>query len=265
MSRFMAVMGDSLLEVRDRKIFYLYWLVTLVMLLVFGLAPNLKINGNDLFGSMTSSPETIIGIQSAFFDGFFGFMLFLMVFGSAGLVPSFLGKGRIELSLSKPVSRYRLLTMKFLAVFIIMCGILIISTTIIWGVLSFRLGVTPGYFFYGLLYACLEFLAIYAIVFFFGAVGQSTVVAIMGYFIIRVGADLLANREVVYQFLGDSIWKTILDTVYYILPKIGEMSDNYGSLMQGGGFVKTYPIYSTLGISLVIFLIALLIFKRRDY
>jgi ABC-type transport system involved in multi-copper enzyme maturation permease subunit len=265
MSKFMAVMGDSILEVRDRKIFYLYWAVTLVMLLVFALVPNLKVDGNDLFGSMASSPETIMQVQSAFFGGYFGFMLFLMVFGSAALVPSFLNKGRVELTLSKPISRYRLLSMKFLSVFIIMCGILIVSCTILWGVLSFRLGVTSGYFFYGLLYACLEFLAIYAIVFFLGAVAQSTVVAIMGYFIIRVGSDLLANREVVYQFLGDSIWKTILDTAYHILPKIGEMSDNFGSLMKGSGFVHTYPIYSTLGISLVIFLISLLIFRHRDY
>lgn len=265
MSKFMAVMGDSLLEVRDRKIFYLYWAVTLVMLLVFALTPNLKVNGNDIFGSLSSSPETIMQVQSGFFDGFFGFMLFLMVFGSAGLVPSFLSKGRVELTLSKPISRYRLLSMKFLSVFIIMCGILIVSTTILWGVLSFRLGVTSGYFFYGLLFACLEFLAIYAIVFFLGAIAHSSVVAIMGYFIIRVGSDLLANREVVYRFLGDSIWKTILDTAYHILPKIGEMSDNFGSLMMGHGLVRAYPIYSTLGISLVIFLIALLVFRRRDY
>lgn len=265
MSKFMAILGDSLLEVRDRKIFYLYWLVTLVMLLVFGLAPNLKIDGNNMFGGMASSPDMIIEIQSAFFDGFFGFMLFLMVFGAAGLVPSFLSKGRVELALAKPISRYRLLSLKFLVIFIIMCGILVVSTTIIWGILSIRLGMASGYFFYGLLFACLEFLAIYSIVFFFGALTQSTVVAIMGYFIIRVGADLLAKREVVYQFLGNTIWKTILDTVYYILPKVGEMSDNYGSIMQGGGFVRTYPIYSTLGISVVIFLVALLFFRHRDY
>jgi ABC-type transport system involved in multi-copper enzyme maturation permease subunit len=265
MSKFKAVMIDSLLEVRDRKIFYLYWLVTLVMVLLFALTPNLKIDGNDIFGSMGSSPEMITRIQSMFFDGFFGFMLFLMVFGSAGLVPSFLGKGRVELTLSKPVDRYRLLSMKFLSVFIIMCAILIVSTTILWGILSFRLGVASGYFFYGLLFACLEFLAIYAIVFFLGAVAHSTVVAIMGYFIIRVGSDLLAGREVVYQLLGNSIWKTIIDTAYHILPKIGEMSDNYGPLMQGQGFVRTYPIYSTLGISLVIFLITLLIFRHHDY
>ncbi len=265
MSRFMAILNDSLLEVRDRKIFYLYWIVTIITVLVFALTPNLKINGNDLFGSMGSSPEMIRNIQSAFFDQFFGFMLFLMVFGSAGLIPSFLGKGRVELTLSKPVGRYRLLSMKFLAIFLIMCGILIVSTTIIWGIISLRLGLMSGYFFYGLLFACLEFLVIYAIVFFFGALTQSTVVAIMGYFIIRVGSDLLAGREVIYSVLDSPVWKGIFDGAYYILPKIGEMSDNYGSIMQGGGFVKPYPIYSTLGISLVIFLIALLFFKQRDY
>jgi len=102
-------------------------------------------------------------------------------------------------------------------------------------------------------------------VFLLGAASHSTVVGIMGYFIIRVTTDLLAGRKVVYELLGESVWKKILDGLYHILPKIGEMSANYAPLMQGKGLDQTYPLYSTLGISVVLFLLALLIFSRRDY
>jgi len=265
MTKFKAVLYDTILEVRDRKIFYLYWLVLLVTGLIFALIPNFEVEGVDLFETGMITPQMLNEAVSMFFDQFFGFMIFLLVFGSAGLVPAFLNKGRVELAISKPIDRLRLISMKFVSVFIIMCVILALVTTIIWGILSYRLGAASGYFFVGLLYACLQFLTVYALVFLLGVASHSTVVGIMGYFIIRVTTDLLAGREVIYEFLGESVWKNILDGVYHILPKYGEMSHNYGSLMRGDGFTDTYPIFSTLGISVVLFLAALLIFKRRDY
>lgn len=265
MTKFKAILYDSILEVRDRKIFYLYWLVLIGTGLIFILMPNFEVEGVDLFESGMVTPQMLNEAVSMFFDQFFGFMIVLMVFGAAGLVPAFLNKGRAELAISKPIDRFRLISMKFISSFAIMCMILTLVSTVIWGILSYRLGDTSWYFFIGLLYACLQFLMVYAIVFIIGVASHSTVAAIMGYFIIRVTTDLLAAREAIYQFLGESVWKTIFDTLYHVLPKIGEMSQNYGPLMRGDGFNKTYPIYSTLGISIVLFLAALLIFKRRDY
>ncbi len=265
MNKFKAIFIDSLLEVRDRKIFYLYLVVTLVVVLMLVLLPNFKIDDVDLFESGIIPPEMLNEAVSRFFDQFFGFMIFLMVFGSAGLLPSFLAKGRIELTLSKPIDRYRLLLMKFASVFIIMCVILAILTTAIWLILSFRLGGLSWYFFLGLLFAFVQFFAVYSIVFLLGASTNSAAVAIMGYFIIRVATGLLAGREALYKFLGESIWKKLLDAVYHILPKIGEMADNYVPLMKGQGLSETYPVYSTLGISVALILLALLIFSRRDY
>ena len=265
MNKFKAIFIDSLLEVRDRKIFYLYLLVTLVVVLVLVLLPNFKIDDVDLFESGVIPPEMMSEAVSRFFDQFFGFMIFLMVFGSAGLLPSFLAKGRIELTLSKPIDRYRLLSMKFVSVFIIMCAILAILTSLIWLILSFRLGGISWYFLLGLLFAFVQFFAVYSIVFMLGVTTNSAAVAIMGYFILRVTTGLLAEREALYRFLGDSVWKKSLDVVYHILPKIGEMGENYVPLMKGQGLAEAYPVYSTLGISVALILITLLIFNRRDY
>jgi len=264
-NKFRAIFVDSLHEIIDRKVFYLYWAVALILVLVIVLLPNFRINGTDLFESGMMPPEVIGQGIARFFDGFFGFMIFLMVFGSAGLMPSFLSKGRIELTLSKPIDRYRLLLMKFASVFIIMCLILACTMTLVWGVLSLRISSTSWYFFLGLLFSFLQFFTIYSIVFIIGVTTNSGAAAIMGYFIIRIGTDLLSGREVVYQFLGDSIWKTILDTAYHIFPKIGELANNYVPLMLGEGFVNDYAVYSTVGIALVLILITLLVFSRRDY
>jgi ABC-type transport system involved in multi-copper enzyme maturation permease subunit len=265
MNKFKSIFSDTLLEVRARKIFYLYWLVTLVVVIVLLLMPNLTINEVDLFESGMISPEMMDQAVSRFFDGFFGFMIFLMVFGSAGLLPSFLSKGRVELTISKPINRQHLLSLKFVSIYLIMCVILAISATIIWGVISIRLGSVSWNFFLGLLLAFVQFFAVYSIVFILGVAANSGAVAIMGYFIVRVGTGLLSGREVLYEFLGDSIWKTILDGLYHILPKIGQLASNYVAVMQGMGIIDTYPVYSTVGISAVLILLAMLIFSRRDY
>jgi ABC-type transport system involved in multi-copper enzyme maturation permease subunit len=265
MSKFNAIFADSLLEIRARKIFYLYWVVTLIVVIVFLLMPNFKIDGVDLFESEMFPPELMDQAVSRFFDFFFGIMILLMVFGSAGLLPSFVAKGRVELTLSKPMDRYRLLAMKFFSVYIIMCAILAISAIIIWGVLSIRLGSSSWLFFLGLLLSFVQFFAVYSIVFLLGMASNSGAMAIMGYFIIRIVTGLLAGREAVYQFLGESIWTTILDAIYHVLPKIGELASNYVPLMQGQGIAKTYPVYSTVGISIVCLLATALIFYRRDY
>nr|MBN2278211.1 hypothetical protein [candidate division Zixibacteria bacterium] len=265
MNKFLAILTDSLLEITSRKIIFLYAALTLFMVLIIVLIPNFKIDGQSVMGSDLVSPELITEVLAGFIDAFLGFLIFLMVFGSAGFLPSYLKKGRVELLLSKPINRMTLLTMKFLAVYIIMCAIMAIVTTIIWLAISIRLGYFSGYYFYGLLFAFVYFLVIYIIIFAIGTASRSGAIAIMGYFIIRIATDLLMGREVVYGFLGDSVWKTVLNTVYHIAPKMGEMAGNFEPLMRGEGFVNTYPVFSTLGFAVVVFLATLLVFQKRDY
>jgi ABC-type transport system involved in multi-copper enzyme maturation permease subunit len=265
MHSFLAIMRDTFLETRDRKIFYLYFAVALLILLFVLLIPDFQVNGVDLLHSGALTPEMISQGVARFFGGLFGFFVFLLVFGAAGLAPSFLGKGRIELSISKPISRYRLLLMKFVSIYAIMAAILTVTTTLIWLASSTRLGVFQMSYFAGLSIYLLQFLFIYGLVFIIGVASNSGAAAIMGYFIVRIGTDLLAGRKAIYGLLGDSIWTKILDGLYHIFPKFGEIADNCTPLMTGQGLSNSYAIYSTLGISIIFILVALFIFNRNDY
>jgi len=265
MNKFRSILYDSLLEITSRKIIYLYAALALIMVLIILLIPNLEIDGKSILEGEIISPDVMNQVFSRFIDAFLGFLIFLMVFGSAGLLPSYLKKGRVELLLSKPINRLRLLSMKFVAVYLIMIAIMAIVTTIIWLTLSFRIGDFSGYYFYGLLYTFVHFLVIYTIVFAIGVASRSGAIAIMGYFVIRISTDLLSGREVVYGFLGDSIWKKILDAIYNLAPKMGEMAKNIGPLMRGDGMISYYPTISTLGFAALVFLATLLVFQRRDF
>jgi ABC-type transport system involved in multi-copper enzyme maturation permease subunit len=236
------------LEIRARKVFYIYWSVAFCLALI-----------------ALIYPEIVGLIASEFFSKIFGFMILLMAFGSAGLIPSFVKKGRIELTLSKPIDRYRLILMKFFSVFIIMCAILSISMILLWLVLFIRTDFVSFDFFIGLLFSFAHFFAVYAVVAFLGLASNSAALAIIGYFLLRGVSFLLALREGFYQLIGESVLKNVIEVIYHILPKIGEMTDNYVPLMEGHGFIDTYPLYSTVCISVALILVMLLIFKYRDY
>jgi len=160
-----------------------------------------------------------------------------MVFGSAFLLPSYLGKGRIELTLSKPISRWQLLTMKFISVYVIHMVILLLTVFLIWLTISLAIG----------------------------ALTRSGALAIMGYFAVRFAANLLESREIAYQFLGETVWTSILDWMYYLFPKYGEVGDNFLSLMRGDGFVNFFSVYTTFIFSAVLYGLTLYIISRRDY
>lgn len=265
MTKFLAILHDSFLEIKVRKIFYLYWIVALINILVLTLLPDLQIQGTNIMDSDIIPPEFLNEALSHYFSQFFGFFMLLMVFGSAGLLPSFLSKGRVELALSKPINRFNLLMMKFFSIFLIQFLVLAVVSSLIWLTIVIRIGTYPSGFFYGLLYAALQFLIIYSIVFFLGLWSNSAGISIMGYFMIYFAGQLLSAREAIYPIFNSQTWETVLDTTYHILAKISEVSDNYVAIMTQDGRIDYYPVWSSLLFGVTLLLIGMLIFRRRDY
>ena len=187
-----------------------------------------------------------------------------MSVGAAGLLPSYLNKGRIELNLSKPISRIKLLLMKFSSVYLIMIAVMTLMCLPLWLVLSFRLDGPIWSFFPGLLVAFIEFLVIYSIVFILGLLSNSTAVAIIGYFALSIVTGLLAKREFVYNFLGKA-WQVSFDTIYNILPKMDQISDNIVSLILSSGLANFYAIWSSVLFAAVMILVSILVFRKTDY
>lgn len=264
MRKFMAILYDTFLEVVHRKMLYLYGAVTFIVLLIFILIPNIQIDGQSIIDDDPLIMGFIGEVLARFITGYFDFSILLMVFGSAGLLPAYLNKGRIELNLSKPISRPSLLMMKFTSVYFIMISILILMCLPLWAVLSIRLGDVMWSFFPGLGMAFVEFFMIYCILFILGLVSRSTAVGIIGYFAISMGTSLLAKREFAYSILNET-WQTVLDTIYHILPKLSEVSDNTLTVIQNVGITNSYAIWSSLLFCVILILGSIYIFMKKDY
>jgi len=262
--KFTAVLYDTMLEIMHRKMLYLYAAVTVLITLIFLLVPSVSIDGRSIIDNNPTVQSFASTLIAQLFSKYMGFAMFLMVFGAAGLLPSYLNKGRVELNLSKPISRINLLLIKFCSVYLIMIGVMTLMCLPLWLVLSFRLDGPIWSFFPGLLVACIEFLVIYSIVFILGLLSNSTAVAIIGYFALSIGTGLLAKREFAYGFLGKA-WQVTFDTIYNILPKMDEISDNIVSLISSEGLTNFYAIWSSVLFAAVMILLSILIFRKTDY
>ncbi len=265
MNKFIAILRDSFYEIKAQKILWMYGLTGLFMALMILVLPTININGQDMFQSGSFSPEMIDQVSAFAFDKYFFFMIIFMIFGSVGMIPSFLKKGRVELSLSKPMSRVGLLSMKFASIYLIKISILIIISIFLWLAMSVRLGSFSYQFFNGLLFSLVEYFAVYSILFFLGVATRSGPTALILYYVIRMLAVLVSTAGLVADMVDQTAWYKFINILYHILPKLGAVSDNYEPLMLGKGLSDFYAVWSTLIVAVVLFSSALFIHQRRDY
>jgi len=76
---------------------------------------------------------------------------------------------------------------------------------------------------------------------------------------------LFGFHEMFGEFVNSKIMKTVADGLYYIFPKTGEMSDIAENLALGQNVNSWMPLWSTLLFSIVLIIVTIFIFKRKDY
>src|ERR1700691_5638289 len=130
-----ALIQDTFREALARKIFWgLFGLSTaMILFFLFLLRIDLVEGGMatlSLFGRtadrMTDVDRVVRGVYGGIATFLYTWGMFLAVFASAGLIPSVLEPGRIELVLSKPVSRVHILLGRYLG------NVLVISTNVVY-------------------------------------------------------------------------------------------------------------------------------------
>lgn len=265
MNKFKAILIDSFWEIRAGKMLYIYAAVALFTAFIMVLIPSIEINGQSILNGEVISEGIIGGMSGMFFDQFIGFMIFLIYLGTAWLIPAFLKKGRVELSLSKPISRLNLLTQKYLSLYLISILILTIVSVFIWVALSFRLDNFDTGIFVSLTAGYIEFLVIFSIIFAFGVITRSGAFALMSYFLIKIVSGLLASREIVYGFVEEGALTYFLDTLYHTLPKFQDMNKSLMAYIADDPRIDFYPVWSTLLFALFLYGITAWVFQKRDY
>jgi ABC-type transport system involved in multi-copper enzyme maturation permease subunit len=200
-------------------------------------------------------------------------ILLFGVFAVAGLIPSMLEKGTIEVYLSKPLSRGGLLLSRALGAATGVAVNLLYFAIGIWLVFGLKLGIWHGSFLLSFVVVTLAFFLFFSVVTFAGVITRSTGFSIMLAFLYTFFSAALESREMaLFKIWDNEVYHTALDVLYYITPQLSSMLDNasrvIGELPMGpnsGHAFDLLPfVYSLLSAS-ALYALSIRYFAKQDY
>ena len=214
---------------------------------------------------ITADPTVVWRVQAAL-TGFINFAaLVLSIFATASILPNTMEKGHIDLLLSKPVSRGELLLGKSLGSLLIVLVNVAYFIIGMWMITGIRTGVWNASFLGVSLAITYTFLVLFAPMLVIGIASRSSALTIiLLYVFIFLVSPILEAREAIAQLAGSDTVKTVLDLLYYPLPKpdaLGAFSQSLVMHME----VNLMPLWTSGLFAVAMFALAAWLFHRKDF
>jgi len=269
-----ALIRDTFREAFARKIFWgLFALSTLMILFFLFLLKIDIVEGAmatvSLFGRATNRStdldRLVRGVYGFIATFLYTWGMFLSVFASAGLIPSVLEPGRIELLLSKPVSRTHILLGRFAG------NVLVISSNVtylalgVWTILGIKTGIWSPAFLISIATTVFIFAVLLTVVVLIGVVFESDALATMVSVGLMIMSPILAQTSTMLRLLSSEWSRQIWRTLYYALPKVYDLGKMTLDAIQDRTFSGYMPIWTSGVFGLIMLGAALYIFSRRDF
>ena len=235
-----ANIEDVMREAAARWTLIAYFCLSTMFIIIFAFAINLdvvdgalagaKLFGRDVNVSGTYSIEKLVTEFESGFAGVLYFLCtFLAVFATAHLVPRMQEKGTVDLYLSRPVSRVKLLLSRYLA------GLLLAGTNIfyligsMWVIVTWKTNVAHPRFMMAGVIILFMVATLLAFAFLVGVVTSSTAVSIMSSYAVFFFGFMLASHDRMAAAVSKEWQAWLINGLYWIFPKTFEM---FGAVVQ---------------------------------
>ena len=199
-------------------------------------------------------------------------IILLGMFGVAGLIPSILEKGMIDLFLSKPLTRTELLMARALGAVSGIALNLIYFFVGVWIIFGLKAGVWHWNFLASVLYVVYAFVCFFSVVTIVGLITKSAGFTIMLAFVFSIISWGLEVRENgLYRLWDNVVYHRMLDAFYYLTPQLNAMLENSTRVIGKLPYIPNAPeftfmpfVYSFFSTCLLYFL-SIWYFSRQDY
>ena len=254
-----ASIEDVMREAAARWTLIAYFLLSSIFILIFASAINLDIvngtlAGANLFGKQVQMrhantidiEKLVLGFESTFSTVLYFMCTFLAIFATAHLVPRLQEKGTIDLYLSRPVGRVRLLMSRYVAGLALAASNIVYLFGSIWLIVMWKTHVVHPRFFLAGAINLFVIATMLAFAFVVGVVTSSTGVSIMSTYALFFFAPLLlALRRVSAAFSKE--WQVSLtDTLYWIVPKTAELGQAVFAYVAGDQMPQQFRVISPM-------------------
>jgi len=279
----LANIEDVMREAAARWTLVAYFMLSTIFLIIFASAINLDIVDGALAGAKLFGKEVdmngevpieklVLGFETGFSGVLYVLCTFLAIFATAHLVPRLQEKGTIDLYLSRPVSRVKLLMSRYLAGMILAASNVIYLIGSIWLIVVWKTGVVnPRFFLAG---AIIMFVigTLLAFAFLVGVVTSSTAVSIMStYAIFMFSAMLTAHKQ--FEAAVSKEWQAwVIKTLYWVFPKTGEIAETVVRYVAADAFpqrmikpLSATPFITTAAFAAGCLILASFLFHRKEF
>jgi len=196
-------------------------------------------------------------------------VVFLGIFATAGIVPSMMEKGTVDLLLSKPLHRRTILFGRALGGVLALAINLAGFVLVLWSIYGMATGIWHLPFLIGTFsIPMFTFLVLYSAVILLNVVTEGWVLPMSLVYIhmVILGNFLRGREETLFTFISSETLRGVIDGLYYLLP---QTSDLLGSAVPASvytGGVDTIAPFVQGGLFMLIMLVlATWRFERRDF
>jgi len=259
---------DTLAEMVSRKMFVLFIIVTIVLFMGVWGTWEIRHDMPGQMGDQGLGEGTVNVVTSMVVEALSKVMsvfVFLAVLATVGLIPRSLERGRAEFLLSKPLSRSQIYTGKLVSIWLVYglmmtaCGVSVYLVAVI-----AHGGFNPAMA-YLFLMALLQFAVWLSIIGLASVWLGSASWAMIIVFSLWVAQNLLSYHDQLKTFFTNQVIVYTVETLYYLVPKTGQMSDLAVNLAAGRPVESWLPLWSSLVIAGVLYYCAVWTFNKRDY
>jgi ABC-type transport system involved in multi-copper enzyme maturation permease subunit len=269
----LALIRDTFREALARKIFWGLFAISTLMILFFLFIVQIDIVQGGMatvtrFGGQTRNIEAaqmVRGVYGAIATFLYTFGMFLAVFASSGLIPSVLEPGRIELLLSKPLSRTHILLGRYVGNVLVVLANSAYLVLGVWIILGFKTGIWSPVFLVAIATTTFIFAVLLSVVVLIGVLFESAALSTMVAVALMILSPILAQTSLMMRLLSSEWSRDLWRGLYYVFPKVWELGKITLDAIRFGTFEGTMPIWTSALFGLAMMGAALGVFARRDF
>ena len=281
-----ANIEDVMREAAARWTLVAYFFLSSLFIIIFASAVNLDIvdgalAGAKLFGkevedigdAQISIEKLVLGFETGFSVFLYFICTFLAIFATAHLVPRMQEKGTVDLYLSRPVGRVRLLVSRYIAGLILAFSNVVYLVGSIWLIVWWKTGVANPRFLLGGTIIFLMIAVLLAFAFLIGVITSSTAVSIMTTYGVFFFGLMLAAHDKIAAAVSKEWQAWTIETLYWVFPKTAELGQAVVAFVDGGthlpervlSALTPAPFLTTAAFGAVCLVLASWLFTRKEF
>jgi ABC-type transport system involved in multi-copper enzyme maturation permease subunit len=268
---FLALIVTTFREAVAKKIFLGFFLIATVIILIFLFVVNVDSIESMVDMMEATGPDAVkqlvINFEVLILNISYLLIITFCLIAVSSFIPSMVEKGNIDVLLSKPISRIKIILGKFAGGVALIFISLVYLLGFVWIILSSKSGFWHFPFLSSILWLTLSFAVIYSLIILIGLLTNSTILSILIGMLLTfiLSPVLFAREQIIFPLTDSSVVKFIFNFLYYILPKPSDLNSISSAIITGEPVASWQPVITSVLFMLVMLSLSILYFRKKDY